>query len=792
MTVQLEMSDGLFFSAKRPHRNRITIMIRYYQLIVGVLITATILVPVGPLLSNTLQGALSLDISAPFEARWMAFLNWLFREEGRVLLFIAVYWVYLGGRSYLRKKRQDSWQKYFTAYPIQFTRVILVLIWITWLLNILYNETDYLKYTEGNDHLWLLYYMPVLIGAQQGSISLVLFILPSAAWLLILSFPNTGVPLIDIPHLIALTNVEGSKVVWLFFLSLVTYIFIRYMGDTNADLNLIFNVKNKLRNIEKALIVSPQNFDLDVYLGQVVEIIAQDFSYDHVNIFEKSIEGMVMVAAACEGGKTLVEKDFEIPLVEKSIISHVSLNGKTHVTNNVALDEHYKTHEAFPKTKAEMTVPIFIDSELYGVMDVQSWRKDYFLDQDIKAIEIIANHLGWVIQSADQLERQLEIGNIVKNVAQRFFTRQDFHETLQEIADTAYSHLKADVVTLFSYNPATENLIGPIFSGYLNQEQALERATLNIENVVHRFLRADGEIYSHKNLDALPLEGHPFFSPTPYHRERGVKTFIEREEIQANVVIRLLSDNQCVGVLFLNFRKPREFTEMDGSRYLTFAHLAALAIQKMHSVHHAAQKELANMFSDIHDILVGRTVALQAYLSTLQKPHELGTDWRTHEKTIEKALDITQAIRNTVRYINRSFLFILEPPSSDLETEIKKLQEIFHSIEIISHLQEDLPAFDANVIRELRFIMLEAVSNAIQHGNAGQFTIHASVMESQLNLRFEDNGMGFMPEQTKNTNGLQNMQNRVAHIGGSFQLASHPAAHTKIEILFPLEKITSI
>ncbi|NUM45127.1 MAG: GAF domain-containing protein [Anaerolineales bacterium] len=792
MTVQLEMSDGLFFSTKRPDRTRITAIIRHYQWMVGILLTITILAPTYPLLIDTFREVTYLSPTSSLFSKLMAIKAWLFQAEGRVLLFILSYWFYLAGRTYLRKSHRESWERYFSSTQVQFIRVTFVLVWITWLLKILYTETDYATYTQGNDYLWLLYYMAVLIGAQQGSIFLVLYALPVAAIFIWIYYPDVGYKLIGISNLVLLTNVEGAKIGWLIFLSLVTYIFIRYMGDTNADLNLIFNVQNKFGKIEKDLIANPNNFDLDAYLGQVVEIIAQDFAYDHVNIFEKSPGSMIIIAAACEGGKILVDEEFEILQTEKSIISYVSQSGKTHVTNNVAGDPYYKTHQAFPKTKAEMTVPIFIENELYGVIDVQSWRKDYFLDQDIKALEIIANHLSWVIQSADQLVRQIEIGHIVKNVAQRFFTHQDFHETLQEIADTAQSHLKADVVTLFSYNPTTENLIGPIFSGFLSQEQTPERISLNKDNTVHRFLRMGEEMYINPNLNEIDLENHPFFAPTRYHQEKGIKTFIEREGIQANVVIRLLSDNRCVGVLFLNFRKPRVFTDGECNRYLTFAHLAALAIQKMHSIHHAAQKELASLFGNVHDALVGKTVALQGYLDTLRKPYELGGDWRTQEYIVEKALETTQEIRNTVRYINRSFMFILEAPSPNLVAEIEKLREIFHRVEIITEIQEVLPKLDSDIMRELRLIFLEAVSNAIQHGLASQFIIRAWVQENRLILALEDNGKGFVVEQVKNTNGLQNMQNRVAHIGGKFLLTSLPEIGTKIEITLVLEKISSL
>ena len=76
----------------------------------------------------------------------------------------------------------------------------------------------------------------------------------------------------------------------------------------------------------------------------------------------------------------------------------------------------------------------------------------------------------------------------------------------------------------------------------------------------------------------------------------------------------------------------------------------------------------------------------------------------------------------------------------------------------------------------------EAVNNSIKYANASVVSISAKVVDNQLKISIQDNGIGFDETTIEKGNGLQNMQKRIEEIGGVFHLSSSNEG-TRIDIL---------
>lgn len=87
-------------------------------------------------------------------------------------------------------------------------------------------------------------------------------------------------------------------------------------------------------------------------------------------------------------------------------------------------------------------------------------------------------------------------------------------------------------------------------------------------------------------------------------------------------------------------------------------------------------------------------------------------------------------------------------------------------------------------------IAQEAISNAVQHGHAHAVTILLSRHDRTLELRVEDDGIGFDPQQRladgRHHLGLIGMRERIQALGGEFILDSIPGSGTVVRALFPL------
>jgi signal transduction histidine kinase len=87
---------------------------------------------------------------------------------------------------------------------------------------------------------------------------------------------------------------------------------------------------------------------------------------------------------------------------------------------------------------------------------------------------------------------------------------------------------------------------------------------------------------------------------------------------------------------------------------------------------------------------------------------------------------------------------------------------------------------DDKAMRQLQFIVYEALSNVMQHARATSVRIEASSTGPGVRLRVVDNGCGFDASQPWRK-GLMSMRDRAAGIGGSLVLQSVPG-NTVVEI----------
>ncbi|MBP6406404.1 MAG: histidine kinase [Proteobacteria bacterium] len=96
-------------------------------------------------------------------------------------------------------------------------------------------------------------------------------------------------------------------------------------------------------------------------------------------------------------------------------------------------------------------------------------------------------------------------------------------------------------------------------------------------------------------------------------------------------------------------------------------------------------------------------------------------------------------------------------------------------------LIEPLQRLDAHAMRQLQFMVFEALSNVLQHAQASVLRIEAGVMAGTVQLRVIDNGRGF-DTAVPLRRGLLSLRERAAAIGAELNLASQPG-RTVVEIL---------
>lgn len=117
-------------------------------------------------------------------------------------------------------------------------------------------------------------------------------------------------------------------------------------------------------------------------------------------------------------------------------------------------------------------------------------------------------------------------------------------------------------------------------------------------------------------------------------------------------------------------------------------------------------------------------------------------------------------------------------------TRMLEAKGIDYQIDIpaeLSHLQMSLV-----VRRRLFLIFKEALNNALRHARPTMVTLAVRREGKTLIMKLTDNGLGFDPSSGFLGNGLRNMQQRAASVGGELQIASAPGAGTTITLRSPI------
>lgn len=84
-------------------------------------------------------------------------------------------------------------------------------------------------------------------------------------------------------------------------------------------------------------------------------------------------------------------------------------------------------------------------------------------------------------------------------------------------------------------------------------------------------------------------------------------------------------------------------------------------------------------------------------------------------------------------------------------------------------------------------IIQEAINNAYRHSEGSSISVKvATKSEAKLSFTIIDNGKGFDPDAIQPGNGLQNIESRIAELGGELKVKSTKGGGTSIEGCFDL------
>jgi ligand-binding sensor domain-containing protein/signal transduction histidine kinase len=197
----------------------------------------------------------------------------------------------------------------------------------------------------------------------------------------------------------------------------------------------------------------------------------------------------------------------------------------------------------------------------------------------------------------------------------------------------------------------------------------------------------------------------------------------------------------------------------------------------------AMEKERMRIAQDMHDE-VGSKLTKIAYLSDIMAMRGDGPELANLQSIASTSRDLLQSLDEIVWAVN--------PRNDSLERLAAYLSQYATeywqntTVELEMNLPGGLPdhPLSAETRHSLFLAFEEALANALKHSGATKVTVAMNVCNPRFTIRIHDNGRGFRME-TKapgngQGNGLMNMRQRLADIGGACQIESAPGQGTTV------------
>lgn len=146
--------------------------------------------------------------------------------------------------------------------------------------------------------------------------------------------------------------------------------------------------------------------------------------------------------------------------------------------------------------------------------------------------------------------------------------------------------------------------------------------------------------------------------------------------------------------------------------------------------------------------------------------------------------------RESVASMN-DIVWAISPDHDSLLDLTRRMRRHAEEVFVMRDIDLSFQATEANlklsvgVRRDVLLIFKEAVSNAAKHSGCSRVAIDFRAEDSVLSLRISDNGKGIDRAQISAGNGLSNMKNRAAKIGGKFEISGDGESGTTVVFTIP-------
>lgn len=184
--------------------------------------------------------------------------------------------------------------------------------------------------------------------------------------------------------------------------------------------------------------------NLEELLAEVVNQVKDNFGYYHAHIYlvDDRQEKLVVAAGTGVAGEEMKAKGHSIPLAAPtSLVARAARSGEIVSVDNVREAEDWLPNPLLPDTYSEMAVPIILEGQVVGVLDVQQDEVAGLDEGDANLLRSLANQVAVAIRNA-RLFEEVEHTLDEARTAQERYVEQSWQKSKAAVRHS--QHLYAD------------------------------------------------------------------------------------------------------------------------------------------------------------------------------------------------------------------------------------------------------------------------------------------------------------------------------------------------------------
>jgi signal transduction histidine kinase len=487
--------------------------------------------------------------------------------------------------------------------------------------------------------------------------------------------------------------------------------------------------------------------------------------------------------------------------VGEGITGWVARHGKPARVNDVGQDPRYVP--ARRAVKSELAVPLEVNGEVRGVLNMDSDRLDAFSPDDQELLEELALQAAKVIQNTwlyEQLRLKVHLFESLASVSRTINSTLNLDEALRAITREASDLMRARMCSIMMLDESHEWLDLRASHGagraYINKPRlSVEESLLGV--VVRR----------KKPMQVANVQVSTRYQNVDVARREGLVSLLS---------VPLLFAGEAIGALNVYTGRPYNFSNEEIRILTALAELSAIAIEKARLYERIVDVEeqlrqneklsaLGLLAAEVaHEIRNPLTVMKLLYHSlNLKFPENdpRAKDNKIIEAKIEHLNKIVEQILDFARTTEPKFAPVNLNELVDELGLLVRHKLANQDIKMVRRLQPDLPAVMGDA-PQLEQAFLNLILNAAEAMPAGgTLMVKSHVLKSCVVIEFKDTGGGMSEELQKQafTAVLSTTKPKGSGLGlaivgrivethhGKIQIKSRPGRGTNIIISLPVK-----